>query len=115
MTPKEKFCLLAGFFKKDLFKDGCELFNPKTNERAVPKQLVTDIIYALDQCEVQEKLITKQKKILDILKKKCVIQLFTDEPWEQLEYKMLVGGNLVIDLTQEEYDLLKGWLNEKRI
>ena len=106
MTPKEKFCLLAGFLKQDLFKKDdweLELFNPKTNELVFPRQLITDIIDALDQHD-------KQQKILDILKKKYAIQLFTDESWEQLEYKMLVGGNLVIDLTQEEYDLLKEWL-----
>ena len=74
------------------------------------------------KCENMKKIIeqaliqkAKQKKILDILKKKYAIQLFTDEPWEQLEYKMLVGGNLVIDLTQEEYDLLKEWLKNDYI
>ena len=83
-------------------------FEINITEEATPDKLnecISDLIESND----------KQQKILDILKKKYAVQLFTDEPWEQLEYKMLVGGNLVIDLTQEEYDLLKGWLNEKRI
>ena len=78
-------------------------FEINITEEATPDKLnecISDLIKANE----------KQQRILDILKKKCVIQLFTDEPWEQLEYKMLVGGNLVIDLTQEEYDLLKEWL-----
>ena len=110
MTPKEKFCLLAGFFKKDLFKDGCDLFNPKTNERAVPKQLVTDIIYALDQCEVQEKLITKQKKILDVVKNKEVDLDLLGMCKVVNDYNTTYDYNY--QLTQEEYDLLKGWLND---
>ena len=110
MTPKEKFCLLAGFFKKDLFKDGCELFNPKTNERAVPKQLVTDIIYALDQCEVQEKLITKQKKILDILKNKLCLELHSDYLCLKSHKDEEADFTILFFDTQEEYDLLKGWL-----
>ena len=53
MTTKEKFCLLAGFLRRDIFADGCELLNPKTNELVSPKQLITDIIEALDQHDKQ--------------------------------------------------------------
>ena len=100
MTPKEKFCLLAVFLRRDIFTDDCEILNPKTNELVSPRQLITDIIDALDQHD-------KQDKILDILKKKEVcIQMLKHvlklDKKDALEY----GYN------EEEYDLLKEWLND---
>lgn len=103
MTPKEKFCLLAGFLKQDLFKDGWELFNPKTNELVSPRQLITDIVEALEQNE-------EQQRILDILKNKLYLELSSDYlclkryKWQEADYTILSFD------TQEEYDLLKEWL-----
>lgn len=107
MTSKEKFCLLAGFLKQDLFKDGCELFNPKTNELVSPKQLIDDIIEALEQHD-------EQAKILDILKNKLYLELSSDYlclkryKWQEADYTILSFD------TQEEYDLLKEWLNDNQ-
>ena len=105
MTPKEKFCLLAGFLRRDIFTDDCELLNPKTNELVSPRQLITDIVEALEQNE-------EQQRILDILKNKLYLELSSDYlclkryKWQEADYTILSFD------TQEEYDLLKEWLND---
>ena len=54
----------------------------------------------------------KQKKILDILKKKCVSKGYIQWTANYKEYNELTDGTNISELTQEEYDLLKEWLND---
>ena len=71
------------------------------------------------KCENMKKIIeqaliqkAKQAKILDILKKKCVSKGYIQWTANYKEYNELTDGTNISELTQEEYDLLKGWLND---
>jgi hypothetical protein len=55
----------------------------------------------------------KQAKTLDILKKKCVSKGYIQWTTNYKNYNEFCDGTDYAELTQEEYDLLKEWLNEK--
>ena len=52
----------------------------------------------------------KQKKILDILKKKTISHFYIQWTKNYKDCNELCDGTEYSELTQEEYDLLKEWL-----
>ena len=54
----------------------------------------------------------KQDKILDILKKKTISHFYIQWTKNYKDYNEFCDGTDYAELTQEEYDLLKEWLND---
>lgn len=61
--------------------------------------------------EIVFQALKKQAKILDVLKKKCVSKGYIQWTENYKDYNELTDGTEYAELTQEEYDLLREWLN----
>ena len=62
----------------------------------------------IEQALIQK---AKQDKILDILKKKTISNFYIQWTKNYKDYNEFCDGTDYAELTQEEYDLLKEWLN----